>query len=114
MKVFQIGAAGGIGRQLARRLVDNGDQVTGMNPDPAQADTGRDSGAKRLAADLIHDTVGARWPRRSRVMERVPARRYGSQRHLRAGSRLGWRPDRPPPYHVPTAGLRNAPANVPE
>ncbi|WP_227462852.1 MULTISPECIES: SDR family oxidoreductase [Nocardia] len=36
MKVFQIGAAGGVGRRLAQRLADRGDQVTGMHRNPEQ------------------------------------------------------------------------------
>jgi nucleoside-diphosphate-sugar epimerase len=57
MKVFQIGAAGGIGRPLARRLTTRGDQVTGMHRDPAQAETVRATGATALAGDLIDDSV---------------------------------------------------------
>ncbi|MEV0378450.1 NAD(P)H-binding protein [Nonomuraea sp. NPDC050643] len=57
MKVFQIGAAGGVGRRLARLLADRGDQVTGMYRDPAQADTVRASGAIPLAGDLIGDSA---------------------------------------------------------
>ncbi|SDI26034.1 Nucleoside-diphosphate-sugar epimerase [Sinosporangium album] len=57
MKVFQIGAAGGVGRRLARLLATLGDQVTGMHRDPAQAEIVRASGAAPLAGDLIHDSV---------------------------------------------------------
>lgn len=57
MKVFQIGAAGGIGRRLARLLTDHGDEVTGMYRNPAQADTVRASGATPLSGDLIGDSV---------------------------------------------------------
>ncbi|MEU5646902.1 NAD(P)H-binding protein [Streptomyces milbemycinicus] len=57
MKVFQIGAAGGVGRRLARLLIDRGDVVTGMYRDPAQADAVRATGATPLAGDLIDDSV---------------------------------------------------------
>ncbi|MFI7124841.1 NAD(P)H-binding protein [Nonomuraea sp. NPDC050153] len=59
MKVFQIGAAGGVGRRLARLLAGRGDEVTGMYRDPAQAETVRASGATPVAGDLIHDPVEA-------------------------------------------------------
>ncbi|APU15163.1 NAD(P)H-binding protein [Actinoalloteichus fjordicus] len=57
MKVFQIGAAGGVGRRLACLLVQRGDQVSGMYRRPEQADTVHDSGAAPIAGDLISDTV---------------------------------------------------------
>lgn len=57
MKVFLIGAAGGIGRRLSVRLTDRGDKVTGMHRAPAQADTVRATGATPLTGDLINDTV---------------------------------------------------------
>lgn len=57
MKVFQIGAAGGIGRRLARLLSERGDEVTGMYRNPEQADTVRASGATPLPGDLIGDSV---------------------------------------------------------
>ncbi|MFI6865963.1 SDR family oxidoreductase [Nocardia sp. NPDC050406] len=57
MKVFQIGAAGGVGRRLARLLTDRGDEVTGMYRNPDQADTVRESGATPLSGDLIADSV---------------------------------------------------------
>lgn len=57
MKVFIIGAAGGVGRRLAVRLNDRGDSVTGMHRAPAQAATVRETGATPLAGDLINDTV---------------------------------------------------------
>ncbi|MFG1964546.1 NAD(P)H-binding protein [Nonomuraea sp. NPDC049028] len=57
MKVFLIGAAGGVGNRLARLLTARGDTVTGMFRDPAQADTVRASGATPLTGDLIADTV---------------------------------------------------------
>ena len=45
MKVFQIGAAGGVGRRLAGLLSERGDEVTGMHRSTAQADTIRATGA---------------------------------------------------------------------
>lgn len=57
MRVFQIGAAGGIGRRLARMLVDRGDQVTGMHRRPEQADVISDAGATPITGDLIEDDV---------------------------------------------------------
>jgi len=57
MKVFQIGAAGGVGRRLARLLITRGDEVTGMHRDPAQAETVRAAGATPLVGDLINDSV---------------------------------------------------------
>ena len=45
MKVFQIGAAGGVGRRLARLLAAHGDQVSGMHRDPAQSQTVLEAGA---------------------------------------------------------------------
>jgi nucleoside-diphosphate-sugar epimerase len=57
MKVFLIGAAGGIGRRLTGRLTDRGDEVTGMHRAPAQAATVRAAGATPLPGDLINDTV---------------------------------------------------------
>ncbi|MBO0854525.1 MAG: NAD(P)H-binding protein [Nocardia sp.] len=57
MKVFQIGAAGGVGRRLARALVDRGDQVTGMHREPRQAETVRAAGAVPVAGDLIGDSA---------------------------------------------------------
>lgn len=57
MKVFQIGAAGGVGRRLARMLTERGDEVTGMHRRPEQADVIRESGATPVTGDLIEDTV---------------------------------------------------------
>ncbi|MFI9507624.1 NAD(P)H-binding protein [Nocardia sp. NPDC052566] len=57
MKVFQIGAAGGVGRRLARLLTEGGDQVTGMYRNPDQVETISVTGATPLAGDLIHDSV---------------------------------------------------------
>lgn len=58
MKVFQIGAAGGIGRRLAAQLTSRGDIVTGMHRRSTQADVIRASGATPLTGDLITDSVG--------------------------------------------------------
>ncbi|NKY50703.1 NAD(P)H-binding protein [Nocardia vermiculata] len=57
MKVFQIGAAGGVGRRLTPLLTDRGDQVTGMHRNPDQADTVRAAGAQPVHGDLIEDTI---------------------------------------------------------
>lgn len=57
MDVFVIGAAGGVGRRLARRLTERGDRVRGMHRSPEQADTVRASGAEPVAGDLVADTV---------------------------------------------------------
>ncbi|MEV5646901.1 NAD(P)H-binding protein [Nocardia sp. NPDC052254] len=57
MKVFQIGAAGGVGRRLAQLLTDRGDQVTGMHRNPEQGAVVAASGATPLIGDLIHDSV---------------------------------------------------------
>ncbi|ADI11731.1 NAD-dependent epimerase/dehydratase [Streptomyces bingchenggensis BCW-1] len=57
MKVFQIGAAGGVGSRLTRLLTDRGDAVTGMHRNPAQVDTVRATGATPLLGDLIEDSV---------------------------------------------------------
>ncbi|MFS1301990.1 SDR family oxidoreductase [Streptosporangium longisporum] len=57
MRVFQIGAAGGVGRRLAPLLIARGDEVTGMIRDPAQEETVRATGAVPLAGDLVEDSV---------------------------------------------------------
>lgn len=57
MKVFLIGAAGGVGRHLARLLSDRGDAVTGMFRNPAQSETVAASGATPLAGDLVNDSL---------------------------------------------------------
>jgi nucleoside-diphosphate-sugar epimerase len=57
MKVFQIGAAGGVGRRLAQLLVERGDEVTGMFRNPGQTDTVTASGATPVIGDLIADSV---------------------------------------------------------
>jgi uncharacterized protein YbjT (DUF2867 family) len=57
MKVFQIGAAGGIGQRLAALLVADGHEVTGMVRRPDQAGTVTATGAEVVAGDLIEDSV---------------------------------------------------------
>jgi uncharacterized protein YbjT (DUF2867 family) len=57
VKVFQIGAAGGIGRRLTPMLVAHGDEVTGMYRKPEQAEEVRTTGASPLLGDLIADSV---------------------------------------------------------
>ncbi|MFF3571111.1 NAD(P)-binding oxidoreductase [Nocardia jiangxiensis] len=57
MKVFQIGAAGGVGRPLAALLHARGDEVTGMHRRPEQAAVIAETGATPLAGDLIADSV---------------------------------------------------------
>ena len=58
MKIFQIGAAGGVGRRLSALLSARGDQATGMHRAAAQADTIREAGAVPVVGDLIGDSVG--------------------------------------------------------
>jgi nucleoside-diphosphate-sugar epimerase len=57
MKVFQIGAAGGVGRRLAQLLTQRGDFVTGMHRGPAQGETVRAAGGTPVIGDLIADSV---------------------------------------------------------
>lgn len=57
MKVFVIGAAGGVGRRLAAQLTARGDQVTGMHRRPEQAVVVAAAGATPVAGDLIGDSV---------------------------------------------------------
>jgi uncharacterized protein YbjT (DUF2867 family) len=59
MKVFLIGAAGGIGRRLAALLVERGDEVTGMHRRPEQADAIAATRARPVAGDLIEDDIDA-------------------------------------------------------
>lgn len=49
MKVFQIGAAGGVGRRLAALLVAQGDEVTGMHRRAEQAEVICTAGPLRCA-----------------------------------------------------------------
>lgn len=57
MRVFLIGASGGIGRLLSARLSAAGDRVSGMHRRPDQARSVADSGAEPVAGDLIADSV---------------------------------------------------------
>ncbi|MEU4449282.1 NAD(P)H-binding protein [Actinosynnema sp. NPDC050801] len=57
MKVFQIGAAGGVGRRLTRLLTVRGDSVTGMHRGPAQGEVVREAGGNPVIGDLIADSV---------------------------------------------------------
>ncbi|MFC9897491.1 NAD(P)-binding oxidoreductase [Nocardia sp. NPDC127579] len=57
MKVFQIGAAGGVGRRLARLLTERGDAVTGMYRNPSQAEVVAATGATPLPGDLIAESA---------------------------------------------------------
>ncbi|MFD9389869.1 SDR family oxidoreductase [Streptomyces sp. NPDC060000] len=57
MKVFQIGAAGGVGRRLTQLLTARGDSVTGMHRGPAQGESVREAGGNPVIGDLITDSV---------------------------------------------------------
>ncbi|MCO1581912.1 NAD(P)H-binding protein [Crossiella sp. SN42] len=57
MKVFQIGAAGGVGRRLTQLLTARGDSVTGMHRAPTQRETVREAGGLPVIGDLIADSV---------------------------------------------------------
>jgi uncharacterized protein YbjT (DUF2867 family) len=57
VKVFQIGAAGGVGRRLSALLVARGVDVSGMHRAGAQAATIAGQGATPVAGDLIADSV---------------------------------------------------------
>lgn len=57
MRVFQVGAAGGVGRRLAALLTARGDEVTGMHRRPEQAEVIASSGATPVVGDLIADDV---------------------------------------------------------
>ncbi|SNY55090.1 NAD(P)H-binding protein [Paractinoplanes atraurantiacus] len=57
MRVFVIGAAGGVGRRLSKLLTGQGDDVTGMHRGADQAEAVAASGARPLLGDLVHDTV---------------------------------------------------------
>jgi len=57
MKVFQIGAAGGVGRRLTQLLTQRGDLVTGMHRRPAQGETVQAAGGTPVIGDLIADSV---------------------------------------------------------
>ncbi|XVU20969.1 NAD(P)H-binding protein [Actinoplanes sp. CA-054009] len=57
MRVFVIGAAGGVGRRLSKLLTAAGDEVTGMHRGADQTPLVEASGATPLIGDLVHDTV---------------------------------------------------------
>ena len=57
MMIFEIGAAGGIGRRLAAVLVERGDEVTGMHRRPEHAEVISGAGATPVEGDLIEDDV---------------------------------------------------------
>ncbi|WP_405658018.1 NAD(P)H-binding protein [Streptomyces sp. NBC_01166] len=57
MKVFQIGAAGGVGRRLTQLLTARGDSVDGMHRGPDQGETVREAGGTPVIGDLIADSV---------------------------------------------------------
>lgn len=57
MKVFQIGAAGGVGNRLTSMLAARGDEVTGMHRNPEQAVTIIQAGGTPVTGDLISNTV---------------------------------------------------------
>lgn len=57
MRVFQIGAAGNVGRRLAALLSQRGDDVTGMHRSPGQAEVILAAGAKPVRGDLVSDAV---------------------------------------------------------
>jgi nucleoside-diphosphate-sugar epimerase len=55
MKVFQVGAAGGVGLRLAQLLTARGDEAVGMHRRPEQAEQIAAAGAKPLRGDLVED-----------------------------------------------------------
>jgi uncharacterized protein YbjT (DUF2867 family) len=57
MKVFVIGAAGGVGRRLCSVLADGGVAVTGMHRNLLQFESVAATGASPLIGDLISDDV---------------------------------------------------------
>jgi uncharacterized protein YbjT (DUF2867 family) len=57
MKVFVIGAAGGVGSRLCRALTEQAVTVTGMHRDLRQFERVADTGATALIGDLISDDV---------------------------------------------------------
>ncbi len=57
MKVFIIGAAGGVGRRLASALLARGYTASGMHRNTEQQDDVSRSGAAPVLGDLINDTV---------------------------------------------------------
>jgi uncharacterized protein YbjT (DUF2867 family) len=57
VKVFIIGAGGGVGSRLSRLLAQRGDEVTGMHRNPDQTARIAEAGATPLVADLVADDV---------------------------------------------------------
>jgi len=57
MRVFQVGVAGGVGRRLAKILVERGDSVTGMYREPSQKAAVEALGATPVHGDLINDSI---------------------------------------------------------
>ena len=55
--VFQIGAAGGVGRRLTVLLCAQGHRVTGMHRAGGQESVIREAGATPVAGDLVADSV---------------------------------------------------------
>lgn len=55
--VFQVGAAGGVGRRLAALLTADGHRVTGMHRAGGQDAVIRDAGATPVTGDLVADAV---------------------------------------------------------
>ncbi len=55
--IFQIGAAGGVGRRLTGLLAERGHRVTGMHRAGGQAAVIRGAGGTPVTGDLIHDSV---------------------------------------------------------
>ena len=57
LSVFQIGAAGGVGRRLTALLTERGHRVTGMHRAASQGAVIRDAGGTPVVGDLIEDSV---------------------------------------------------------
>lgn len=57
MKIFLIGAAGGVGNRLAAQLVERGDEATGMHRAAGQSERISATGASPIMGDLITDSV---------------------------------------------------------
>lgn len=58
-RIFQIGAAGGVGRRLVALLLGQGHEVTGMHRAGGQDSVIRDAGGTPVVGDLIGDSVTA-------------------------------------------------------
>jgi uncharacterized protein YbjT (DUF2867 family) len=55
MKIFQIGAAGGVGRRLCTLLTARGDDVVGIHRRPEQGDVIASAGGTPLIADSVDE-----------------------------------------------------------